>query len=107
MLAIDALLSGLPLVVSLPLALLCAFILIQLFTVTVALALEKTLVASGKWTTEVARAWHTRGHVTLLVIISIVIVSTGAGTVALQTIGWIWITLALVNSVAATFEHSS
>ena len=106
-LAVDATLSGLPLLLRLPLAVLIAFVLIQLFTAAIALTLEKTLVASGKWTAKAARAFHTRVHIALLLVASIGIGVMGFGPFALNTVAWIWIGLGVVNAVAAALESRS
>ena len=68
-----ALLSFMQSLARVPLAILAAFVLIQIFTVSVALVLEKTVVASGKCSSATARAWHTNGHVALLVLLSLAI----------------------------------
>jgi hypothetical protein len=104
-LVIDSALPSAPWPIRLPLAILAAFLLIQIFTVGVALVLEKAFVAAGKCSPTTARAWHTNGHIALLVLLSLAITSAGVGTFALRLIAWIWLALALGNAIAALLER--
>jgi hypothetical protein len=104
-LMIDSALPFMPWIARLPLAIVAAFILIQVFTVGVALVLEKTIVASGKCSSTAARAWHTNGHVALLVLLGLAVAVTGVGTIALRLIAWIWLALAAANAIAALIER--
>ncbi|MGK0184303.1 MAG: hypothetical protein ACI9R3_000069 [Verrucomicrobiales bacterium] len=97
--------SVLPWSAGILLAIPAAFVLIQLFTVGVALVLEKTLVATEKLTADAARAWNTSIHVVLLVVVSIGIVATKSGGTALQAIAWIWVVIGAVNALAALIER--
>ncbi|MCB1095521.1 MAG: hypothetical protein KDN22_08060 [Verrucomicrobiae bacterium] len=104
-LVIDAALSSVPWPARVPLAILSAFVLIQTFTVGMALVLEKIFVATGKCSTTTARAWHTNGHVALLVLLSFVITNMGVGNILLRVLAWIWLALALGNAIAALLER--
>ncbi|MEZ5323809.1 MAG: hypothetical protein R3F19_01900 [Verrucomicrobiales bacterium] len=104
-LVIDSALPSVPWPVRIPLSVLAAFLLIQIFTVSVALVLEKIFVATGKCSTTTARAWHTYGHIALLVLLSLAITSAGVGTLALRLIAFVWLALALGNAIAALLER--
>ena len=106
-LVIDAAVSFMPWLARVPFSILSAFILIQIFTVGVALVLEKAVVAPGKCSSAAARSWHTNGHVALLVLVSLAITTTSAGTVALRVVAWIWLALAVANAIAAWIERRS
>lgn len=105
LLAIDSAISMVPWFVRLPLAALIAFILIQVFTVGVAFVLERTFVARGRRSATTVRAWHTSGHAALLVVLSVCLITAGLGSQALKFVAWIWLSLAIANTIAAIVEH--
>lgn len=88
-----------------PISIATAFVLLQLATVVVALLLDRLLVARGMLTTDAARAWHTRGHIALLVAASLGVLATGSGDAPLKALAAAWALLGAANAVAAIRER--
>ena len=102
--ALEALLPGMHWAIRLPVAIAAAFLLIQVASVVVALVLQKSLVSKGYRSADTVRAWHTRGHILLLVVMSGGLLVSGVGGLPIRLLAWIWLALFVANTVAALRE---
>lgn len=101
---IEALLPELHWSVSIPVSMVAAFILLQCVTFAIALLMEKILASNAGASAQTIRAWHTRGHIAIMIILSIGIITAQSGDTLLRGLAWCWIALSFANTFALIFE---
>ena len=94
-------------IVRVPLAVGGALVMMQAVTIGIAYLLKRVIVIRGARSARDARAWHTRGHVTLLVMFACCVVLMDWGGTLMWLVAWLWIWLGVANLIAAWRESSS